>query len=99
MLNLRAKVTNHGFQPSEAAQELGLLLGGGFGIVCVASAARNTTRHGKDTVGLVPGARGARMASIAAHFAAAAIDAAPHLQVFFAVGVMGSIRLWRLQRQ
>src|SRR5271163_3783856 len=98
MFNLRAKVTNHSFQPSEAAQELDLLLCRGLGIVCVATAAGNTTRDGKDTLGLVPGARGARMASIAAHFAPAAIDAAPHLQAFCLIGVIGTIRFWRLQR-
>ena len=98
MLNLRAKVTNHGFQPSEAAQELGLLLCRGVGMVCVATAAGDTTRNGKDTLGLVPGARNARMASIAAHFASAAIDATPHLQTFRPIGVMGTIRPWRLQR-
>ena len=98
MFNLRAKVTNHSFQPSEAAQELDLLLCRGLGIVCVATAAGNTTRDGKDTLGLVPGARGARMASIAAHFAPAAIDAAPHLQAFCLVSVIGTIRFWRLER-
>jgi hypothetical protein len=98
MLNLRAKVTNHGFQPSETAQELGLLLYRGVGIVCVATAAGNTTRDGKDTFGLVPGARSARMASIAAHFAPAAIDAAPHLQTFCPIGVIGTDRFWGLQR-
>jgi len=41
------------------------------------------------------------MVSIAAHFAPAAIDAAPHLQAFCTVGVIGTIgtiRFWRLQR-
>src|SRR2546423_12385129 len=98
MFNLRAKVTHHGFQPSEAAQELGLLLCREVGIVCVATAAGNTTRDGKDTLGLIPGARSARMASIATHFAPAAIDAAPHLQGFCPVGAIGTIMFWRLQR-
>ena len=38
------------------------------------------------------------MASIAAHFAPAAIDAAPHLQAFCTFGIIGTIRLWGLQR-
>ena len=38
------------------------------------------------------------MASIAAHFAPAAIDAAPHLHVFCPAGVVGDIRFWELQR-
>lgn len=91
MLNLRAKVTNHGFQASEAAHELSLLLCRGVGIVYVAAAAGNATRDGKDTLGLVPGARSARMASIAAHFAPAATDAAPHLQAFCPVGLNGTV--------
>ena len=98
MFNLRAKVTNHGFQSSKATQELGLLLCRGVRIVCIATAARNATGDGKDTLGLVPGARSARMASIAAHFAPAAIDAAPHLQTFCLIGVIGTTRFRRLQR-
>lgn len=38
------------------------------------------------------------MTSIAAHLAAAAIDAAPYLQAFFTVGVVYTIRFWGLQR-
>ena len=98
MLNLRAKVTNHGFQASETAQELGLLLCRGVAIVWVATAAGNTTRDGKDAFGLVFGARTARMASIAAHFAPSAVYAAPHLQAFYPVGVISTVRLWRMQR-
>ena len=98
MLNLRAKITNHGFQSSETAHELGLLLRWGFGTIYVPITAGDTTRDRKYTFGLVPCARGARMASVAAHFAPAAIDAAPYLQAFSPVGIIGTIRFLMLQR-
>lgn len=67
-------------------------------MVGVATAAGHSTRDRKDALGLVLGARSARQASIAAHFAPAAMDAAPHLQALRSVGVNGRIVFCRLRR-
>jgi len=91
---LRAKAANHSFQPSEATSKLNLVLDRRAWIVSIAAAVGNTTRDGKSTLGFVPGAWSARMASITTHFAPAAVGAAPYLQGFCAI----TTGFWRLIR-